>query len=502
MINILLVTLLSHSLGFSSPCSEKVPISLKLQKDTIYIYDNNISITKWPKRNESNAKHMTNAFKSMIYPISFDSSGYKAYEVVASQKNKDLLELVPKAPLKLPVLVEYPFYPVGQVENSSTGNPAPIKAVECDAVYRVFEEEKAPFTSISFKKISINKISEIEERELKDKEIKLIRIESRKDVTLNGSMEGTGTEKVTLYLIEDTREVYEEIREFKYQYITGKEGKKIAEVMTGEYKRRLVLKEKYKRPNVSFPELTSKTETVSYYTNGVGLFIPVTLNTAVNTKMYINPTSENSFIDYSFYLQNFPEKPKNYIYPVDKMSIGKNIILDPGIEVVKDPLSKIDYKIPGVIGKNIISKSMITINDKKRTFSLSEPEPGKEIPQRSLLFDLINNIPVFELNVNGSIARTTISFDTNEPQISYKLVKQLGLKTIKIAGSKDRPEVNAIEKTEIVVTPTDRPYFKTQATVKDFGQGEYDFKLGLDYIKGKELTINYKDTWLLINDAK
>jgi hypothetical protein len=218
--------------------------------------------------------------------------------------------------------------------------------------------------------------------------------------------------------------------------------------------------------------------------------------------MYINPTSENSFIDYSFYLQNFPEKPKNYIYPVDKMSIGKNIILDPGIEVVKDPLSKIDYKIPGVIGKNIISKSMLTINDKKRTFSLSEPEPGKEIPQRSLLFDLINNVPIFELNVNGSIARTTISFDTNEPQISYKLVKQLGLKTIKIAGSKERPEVNAIEKAEIVVTPTDRPYFKTQATVKDFGQGEYDFKLGLDYIKGKELTINYKDTWLLINEAK
>ncbi|MEI6092442.1 MAG: hypothetical protein WCQ47_02020 [bacterium] len=502
MINILLFIVLSHSLGFSSPCSGKVPISLKLQKDTIYTYDNNISVTKWPKRNETKAKHFTNSFKSIVYPISFDSAGYIAYNVVVSEKNKDLLELVAKAPLKLPVIVDYPFYPVGQVEGSSSGNPVPIKEVECDTIYRVSESENNPFANVYFNKISINKISELEERKVKDKDIKLIRVDSRKDVVLSGNMEGTGTEKISLYLTEDTREIYEEIREFKYEYVTGKEGQKVAEVMTGEYKRRLALKEKYTKANVSFPDLTSKDETVSYYTNGIGLFVPVTLNTAVNTKMYINPTSENSYLDYNFYIQNFPQKQKNYIYPVDKMNIGKNLILDPGVEIVRNPNLKIDYKIPGVIGKNIISKSMISINDKKRIFSLSKPEPGKEIPQRSLLFDLVNGIPVFELNVNGSIAKTTISFDTNEPQISSKLVKQLGLKTIKIAGSKDRPEENIIEKTEIVVTPTDRPYFKTQATVKDFGQGYYDFKLGLDYIKGKELIINYKDGWLLINDAK
>ena len=135
-------------------------------------------------------------------------------------------------------------------------------------------------------------------------------------------------------------------------------------------------------------------------------------------------------------------------------------------------------------------------------FSLSEPEPGKKIPEKSLLFDLVHGVPVFEFTVNGSTAKTTISFDTNEPQMSSKLVKQLGLKTIKIAGSKDKPGENVVEKAEVIVTPADRPYFKTQVTIKDFGTDDYDFKLGLDYIKGKELTINYKDTWLLMTDAK
>jgi len=119
-----------------------------------------------------------------------------------------------------------------------------------------------------------------------------------------------------------------------------------------------------------------------------------------------------------------------------------------------------------------------------------------------MLFDLIDSVPVFELTVNGSTAKTTISFDTDEPQISQDLVKQLGLTSIKIAGSKNKPEENIVEKVEVIITPTDRPYFKTQATVKDFGTDAYGFKLGLNYIKGKELVINYKDTWLLISDAK
>ncbi|MCX6112838.1 MAG: hypothetical protein NTY22_06110 [Proteobacteria bacterium] len=398
--------------------------------------------------------------------------------------------------------LDYPFYPVAQLEGTNYGNPVPLKEATCNSIYKVFEDETSTSGNLSFKKTSINKIAGLETKEFKDKDLDLIRIESRKDIVLNGDMEGTGSEKVTQYLIKDTRELYEETREFKYEYVVGEESKRVAEVMTGAYSKRLILKEKYKRSNVSFPELTNKEDKIPYYTNNIGLFIPVTLNSTINTKMYIDPTSESSFMDYDFYVQNFPEKPKNYFYPVNKMSVGSNNILNPGIEIVKDSNVKVDYKIPGVMGKNIISKSVIIVNDKKRLFSLSEPEPGKKIPSKSLLFDLVHNVPVFELTVNGSTAKTTISFNTEEPQISSKLVKQLGLKTIKIAGSKDKPEENVVEKVEVIITPTDRSYFKTQATVKDFGNDDYDFKLGLNYIKGKELIINYKDTWLLINDTK
>ncbi len=502
MIYILYCILLSHSLGISSPCSTKLSLYLKLQKDTIYTYENTLTVTKWPRKNEANAKNMVNNFKSMMYPISLSSSGYKVYEVISSAQNNDLLDLIAKPPVKLPVITNYPFYPIGQREGAYEGNPAPLKEVACENVFKMSEDEVSSSGDLSFTKTSINKVAGIETREFKDKSIDLIRLESRKDVVLSGKMEGTGTEKVTLYLIANTREPYEETRSFKYEYVTGDENKRVAEVMSGEYRKRLILKEKYKKQNVSFPELTTKENKVPYYTNGIGLFIPVTLNAAVNTKMYVNPTSATSFVDYNYYIQNFPEKPKNYFYPVDKMDIGSNIISNPGIEVVKNPKSKIDYKIPGVLGKNIISKSLLVMNDKKRTFSLSEPPSGRKIPAKSMLFDLIDSVPVFELTVNGSTAKTTISFDTDEPQISQDLVKQLGLTSIKIAGSKNKPEENIVEKVEVIITPTDRPYFKTQATVKDFGTDAYGFKLGLNYIKGKELVINYKDTWLLISDAK
>ena len=438
----------------------------------------------------------------MMYPVSMDQNGYTVYEVISSSQNNELFDLIAKPPVKLPVIVDYPFYPVGQLESTNSGNPIPLKEVSCDTVYRVFEDETSASGNLSFKKTSINKIIGLESKEFKDDDVDLIQIESRKDVKLSGDMEGSGTEKVTLYLIEDTRIPFEEIREFKYEYLTGEKNKKTAEVMTGEYRKVLLSKDKYKKPLVSFPELTNKNNKVPYYTNGLGLFVPVTLNSTVETKIYIDPTSPYSFIDYDFYAQNFPNKPKNYFYPVTKMSIGSNIILNPGVEIVKDHEVKVDYKIPGVIGKNVISKSLIIVNDKKRLFSISEPEPGKKIPAKSLLFDLVHNVPVFEFTVNGSTAKTTISFDTNEPQISSKLVKQLGLKTIKIAGSTEKPGENVVEKVEVIITPADRPYFKTQATVKDFGNNDYDFKLGLDYIKGKELTINYKDTWLLMTDAK
>jgi hypothetical protein len=502
MTYILYYILLSYSLGISSPCSNKQSLYLKLQKDTVYTYQNSINVTTWPRNNEANAKNAVNNFKSMMYPLSMSSRGYKVSEVISSAQNNDLLELIAKPPVKLPVTKEYPFYPVAQLEGAYAGNPAPLKSVVCEKVFKMSEDELSSNGDLAFTKVSINKVAGTETREFKDKEVELLRLESRKDVALAGKMEGTGTEKVTIYLIADTREPYEEIRTFKYEYITGDGENRKAEVMAGEYRKKLLLKEKYKKPAVSFPELTTIENKVPYYTNGVGLFVPVTLDATVNTKMYIIPTSESSFIDYGFYAQNFPEKPKNYFYPIDKMDVGGNNITNPGIQVIKGADVKVDYKIPGVIGRNIISKSTITINDKKRTFSISEPGAVRKIPSKSLLFDLVNNIPVFELTVNGSTAKTTISFDTDDPQISRKLVKQLGLKTIKIAGSKDRPEENIVEKVDLIITPTDRTYFKTQATVKDFGEDAYDFKLGLNYIKGKELIINYKDTWLLLRDAK
>lgn len=489
----MLAILISHSNGISSSSCDGIPLGLKLSKDTIYTYQVKISTTRWTKGEETNVNQGSNNFKILFYPISKDTQGFNVYEVVTDTNDSALLDLIGKKYPKLPEIYAYPYYPVGVYENKEQ-SPTPIKSVKCDQVFKTADNINSSDGKLTIEKKSINKVVSVNRNS--------IQMESRKDVTLKGTMEGTGVELSTRYFVDGTTELTGEETSFNYEYRTGYGDDRHTEIMKGGYSKKLIAKDKYKKPAMYFPELTLPNNTVPYYTSKDGLFIPITLNDKLSAKAYFNITGPRSYIDYSFYTQNFKDKPKNYFYPFEKLDIGKNVLMEPEIEILDadDGAGGSEYKVPCKIGNNIISKGVVTINDKERTLSFYEYDKNEKMPEKATHISIVDNMPIFDLTVNGTTVRTVISFDSEEPAVSTKLKKKLSLKTRKIAMSEKDPKENYIEKTDLLLYPPDRTYIKTEAVVKDLGNAPYDLKLGRSYIKNRILTINYKGGWLLLKD--
>jgi len=498
---IIAVVLLSHSTGNSSSCWEKNSLGLNYSKDTIYTYLHKIDTTTWTKNNEAELNSASNIFKTLIYPYSKTKDGYMVYEVVVEAQNDELLSLVGKRPENLPQKYLQPLYPMGQVENAKDQVIIPIKQINCEQVFISYESFDTYDGKNRFNKKALNKIVGIENVKIAGKKTPLIKMETRKEITIKGKMTGTGTEKTTLFFIAETNELYEQRTTFLYEYKIGYGRDRKTENMKGTYSIKLVGKNRYTKKPKSFPELTEAKNYINYYTNNNGLYIPVELNGNFKTKMYINTLSELSFIDYDYYKKNYEGKPKDYFYPFNTLQIGSCKIENPGIEILAPSETELnlDFKVPGTIGKDIIGMGAINIDDRKRQLLFWEPEEKISIPAKAVHFELINNTPVFELMVNGNTVKATIGFDSYEPEISRSLQQKLGLKTIKVAVPKGNNLLASfMYKTDIIITPSNQEYFKTAAVVKDFGETLYDIKLGLNYIKGKDFTIDYKNNWFII----
>jgi hypothetical protein len=498
---ILVAILLSHSTGNSSSCSGKIPLGLGYSKDTVYTYQHKISSSTWIKDNEADVTNASNSFQTIVYPLSKTKDGYMVYETVINAQNNDLLNLIGKRPQKLPQKYLQPLYPVGQTEGVQDQSPVPIKQIDCDQVFTSYENYDSYDGENNFSKKAINKVIDTDSVKIGDKKIQLIRLETRKEVGLKGKMTGTGTETTTLYLIADTNELYEQRTTFVYEYKTRFGKDRRTETMKGTYAIKLLGKKKYTRKAKSFPELTDAKNPISFYTNNYGLYIPVELSGDLKPKMYINTSTPSSFMDYDYYVKNYEGEPKDYFYPFEQIKIGDTKVNDPGIEILSPTETglNLDYKIPGTIGKDIISLGALKINDAKRQLVFWEPEEKRDIPNKAVPFELVNGTPIFELMVNGSRVKATIGFDCYEPEISNNLQQKLKLKTIKVAVPKGTNLMASfMYKTDVIVTPANNNYFKTAVVVQDFGDAPYDIKLGLNYIKDKELTIDYKNGWFLI----
>jgi len=498
---IIAIILLSHSTGNSSSCWDKIPLSLNYPKDTIYTYQHKIEASTWTKSNEAELLNTSNTFKTLIYPYSKTKDAYMVYEVVTGAQSDELLYLAGKRPEKLPQKYLQPISPTGQVENSKDQTMVPIKQIKCEEVFTSYESFDTYDGKNNFSKKALNKIIGMENVKIAGKSTPLIRMETRKEVTVKGEKAGTGTETTTYFFIAGTNELYEQRTTFLYEYKTGYGKDRRTEEMKGSYSVKLIGKNKYTKKNLSFPELTEPKDYINYYTNNNGIYVPVELNGNFKTKMYLNALSEFSFIDYDYYKKNYEGEPKDYFYPFSTIQIGSSKIENPGIQILApfETGLNLDFKVPGYIGKDIISTGALNIDDKKRQLVFWEPEEKASIPTKAIPFVLINKTPVFELMVNGNTVKATIGFDSYEPEISYTLKQKLELKTIKVAVPKgNNLMASFMYKTDIIITPPKQEYFKTAAVVKDFGEAPYDIKLGLNYIKDKNFTIDYKNGWFLV----
>ncbi len=472
---------------------------LNYPKNTLYKYGNKVTASIWSNEGDKYVKSKTINFRSVSHPIERTENGYEVYEAIIDDVDPDIAELVGLSPSKLPWYNFYPFYPTGKTENSTTAIPGLIKSVKCDQVFSTTEDAESSDGWLMLKKEVLNKVVGFETKKIDKNKIRLIRIESRKKVVLKGKFNGKGTETTSYYLISGSGELFEEKRSFQYEYRSGFGIKRRTFYAKGEYIKRLEKKETYSKPTPTFPELTSQKNDIPYFTDKDGLFIPVTLNDKLSVKMFVEPLLKESFIDYEYYLKNYEGEPKDYLYPFNKLTVGKNKIDNPPVTIKKtDTGTRISYKIPGIIGNDILSKGILYINDKKRLLSLYENDGVKE-PKDLVRFEIIDGYPIFEVMVNSSPIKATLSFGNIEPVISEKLKNLLSLKTREIAISSTNCDSCSISKAQIIITPIDRPYFKTEAVVADLSGKPYDLILGLEYLKEKELLINYKDKWFSIN---
>jgi hypothetical protein len=499
-LSILFLSILSQS-SFGITCS-KIPMLIKLSKDIVYTYNNSISIATWPEGIEvkENIKRQKDSFKTFLYPSNLDSSsGYTITEINMGSSNRFLLDLLGKERNKLPVKSHNLFYPVGFKKNSKSHSAQILKSVRCNEVYKTLEEVHLDNLHVYMQKESIHKITDIKRITINKIKTPVLHIETRSKVYLKGRMEGTGSEITKTLLIADTRELYSRERNFRYTYDIGRGISRHREVMTGQHLEKLVNKTRKKEKKQFFLADSSKLKTTHYFSNSYGIFIPVTINTNLKTQLHISTTQPTSFIHYDFYNAEFSSTDQDLFYPVDKLKIGNNYILNPEFSIFKkeDLLLKFDSKVPGLIGNNILKLGALYINDKKRSLSFYEPL-RQEIPENAVIFKLIDNVPVFNSIINGQQVDTTISLDSYEHYISYKLKKMRDLKSRKIALSKKNPESNVLEKAWVILTPPKGNYFKTEVIIEDFNNAPYDLKLGINYFKNKTLIIDYKNKWLLI----
>ena len=494
----LYLTLISYSFGNSSSCLDKVSLYLNFPKNVLYTYNNTATATIWSNDGEKFIKNKNIKFKSISHPMDKTAEGYDVYEVIVGDTDSALMEFLGLPPAKLPWYSFYALYPSGKIEGNPKASPTIIRSIGCGQVFSTSERLESSDGWLILEKEALNKVVNFESRKVGKTKIKLIRLESRKQVLLKGKVNGKGTETITTYLVSGTGELFEETRKFKYEYRTGFGLKRRTEYVSGEYIKKLDKKEPYSRHIPYFPDLSDKKKNVSYFTDKDGLFIPVMLNEDMSVKMFIDPLLESSFMDYEYYIKAYDGEPKDYLYPFDKMNIGGNIIAYPSVLIKKvAPGTRTSYKIPGIIGSDVLSKGAIYINDKKRLLSFYEPEGAK--PKNAISFEIDKGLPVFDVLVNNSPVKATISFGNSEPVISARLKDLLSLKTREIAVSKSTCESCFIKKAELIIAPPGWTYFKTEAVIGDLEGKPYDLVLGLEYIKDKEITINYQDLWFSIN---
>lgn len=485
-----MVFFISHS---SANC-KKVELCTKYKPKTKYTYENTVSISTWPKKDPKKITTRKGTYKEIIHPKEFKNKEYSIVKTITGNIDEYIPFILGEKPILFPYTYKQKMCPVG-IFRDEDKIPEEIKETECGKIINYNTETYTFDGSIKFEKQILEKINSIESIEINKKRQDITTIGNKIKVTMKGNnLEGTGSETTQKQLFTSTRVLLLESKEFEYEYTSGIEENKQTLILKGKIDKKLIKAEKYISEKTEISNDSSTKNVTRYYSNNKGLFLPVIINGDLETKMYLDTTLNNSKLDFNFYRQSLTKEPENVIDQFKEIEIGGNKIYNPKINLTL--FEESNFNIPGTLGNDVLIDSVLHINDKKRTLSIYKGYRLKK-PKDAISFSLVNNIPIFDMKVNSTSIKATISFDTKRYQISKSIQENLSIKTLNFKESLEEKDAITLTQDIILDTP-DRQYFKTQAVVKNFENEPYDFKLGLDHIKDKEIIIDYKNKWFLI----
>lgn len=475
----------------------KIPTNVEMEINNEYIYSNVIELDTWESANSntSNIVKEYYKFKTYLYPTSINEErGYEVWKINEISDSKTINPFFSEEENLYPSKIFIPL-------SNKFLKPIGDKYVLIKDKY-LLEKEKYKssdtiiLADLNTKKIinSLNVITKTDQEPFDLKFMDVFIIKTASNIDFTGNISGKGKEESLKTYFLKNFVLYKDKTTFEYEYEKGIGKKRKKYVSKGNKYTFIDSINKVEVDTFYIENDVDNFSNIRYFVDENGIFLPISINNTKKTNAYLRPSSEKSYVLNNYFLNVF-KTFKYYFFSPNVLKINKTSIYNPIIFLS----SNVDnnYKVPIVIGSDILSQGLIYLNDKKRLIRFVVPT-SSEVPKEAVICAKVGGDLLFDVSVNSNNTKAIISFSEPKTIISKDLVSALKIKTKKLGLSLDKPE-SIKEKVELIIsTPFDKTYKKTNAYLKDLSNKEYKIIIGLDYLKRKELSIDFVNKWILI----
>jgi len=481
--------IITISINNANKCS-KIPNQTVFELNHEYIYNNIIDLDTWVA-DSSDSKNIVKEYykyKTYLYPVSLNNETYSVWKLNIIEDAKIINPIFNETMHLVPTLIEIPKnhnFLIQSKKNKFTLIREPN--FKCNVRYN--KSETTYLDNIDTKKIisSLNIITKTDQEPFDGKLFDVFYIKAASNINFERIMTGKGKEEsLKTYFLKDFI-LYEDKTNFKYTYDKGFAKDRKSYISEGNIYSVIDKINKYSIQEVTINEDIDNFSNIRYFVDTNGIFIPVSINNVHVTNAYLNINNYNSYIYKDYFLNTF----KNltfYLFIANSFKVHKTTVNNANFYL--DDKLNFNYKVPLILGQNILSKGKIYINDKKREFRFVESSNSHK---EDSFIDCknINNELIFDVKINNNASKASISLSNSGTIISKRLAESLKIKIAKLGMSKD-DKSSIREKADIIIaTPFEKDFKTISVYVEDFNHNNYNILFGLDFIKDKELTLDY-----------
>lgn len=480
---------------------EKVNIFKQIKSPKIYVYKANLYTNRVKSSKERiETREKFNILKKMIKTSKYNY----VEETVSTGHTHSLFTSILGIPES--------FYLQRHLDNillkivkPKTNNFVFIKSIQCGKNFKTKLSYTLDEFGMNIEKEMMNKIDGIEQGKIKILQNVKLKLENEEFI-------GYGKEKHIIYLSKKTR--IKHIEDIAFSFIIKNKYNDQETKVSGklDYKLIKIVNDKnIRKSNITENKTINK---ISFFNmNSYGIFVQAKINDTIQTRLYLDPSSTISLMDFNFFIKNIFKKPKtiqHYFKSVRNIDILNSHIKNPRFEVLKHFVWEkyfdgISYKTPGVLAGDVLSKGILYINEPKRKIAFFKNKNNKilkkilkKIQNIKIPIKIKNYIPVFKMKINNSNIRASISLAHFNNFIFSRIQNELKLPSKRIVISKHNKELIS-QKVNMIINPKYGKYFNSSAIVtENLRNKPYDLELGVQHIKGKKMLINYQDKYIVI----